>query len=415
MNTALPAALLLAASAPACLALESLGVTPDSAASLGMSGGRYANFPDPSTLRYAPSNILRFTQPELEVNAQLWHGDVKFTNVAGQSVKMDDPWKMLGSFYYIHPIKPGKLAWGVGLSAPYGLDSQWPKTGALQHLIPYDAMLLNASLDPVIAWQAAPWLDVAAGLSIQYSKLELKQTFPWSLAAGGLPFPDGELSFDGDGWGLGAFAGVTIHPAKNQRIIITGRLPLEVDYEGDFESTGMPEELAALGLTPQSDFKSNIKYPATIAAGYGIDVNDRLTIGVDFQWAQNSSHDDVPLDIGNNQALLGSDGVTLDWQDSVSAGIGASYQLNDIWTLRAGYMFLEGSMPDRTYTPAIASNDIHLLTAGVGYRRGRHSFDLAYSYSLFPDREVSGNQQPAFNGHYDMNWQVLAMSWRIRF
>ena len=45
-------------------------------------------------------------------------------------------------------------------------------------------------------------------------------------------------------------------------------------------------------------------FPGSIAVGYGIDVTDRLTLGFDFQWSRNSSHDDIPIDIGNNQALL---------------------------------------------------------------------------------------------------------------
>lgn len=395
---------------------ETLGTLPDSATALGMSGGRYANLKDPSALHSTPANIADFTRTEAQLNYQLWYGDITFKQAqSGESISMRDPWKMLGSFHFVQPIIPGKLVFGLGVTAPFGLDSQWPKEGPLRYLIPYEATLVTFDINPVIAFKPVENLSIGVGLDIMYSRLELKQFFPWSFLAPGLPLADGVSHFEGDGWGLGAYAGITWTIAPRHRFSLIGRLPLEIDYEGAFHVSEMPAFLEGSGFTSRSDFKSNIRFPGSIAAGYGFDVTDRLTIGVDFLWAFNSSHDDVPLDIDNNQALLGRTGLLTDWQDAITIGTGLQYRINDAWTVRAGYMYSEASQKDANYTPSVPSNDRHLITFGVGYQGEHHSLNLGYSYSYFPTRTVVGALEPAFDGEYEMGWHVLAASYSYRF
>ena len=381
-----------------------------------MSGGRYANLTDASSLHYTPANLAEITRVEAELNYAIWYGDVRFTQAGtGQTVKMQDPWKMLGSFYSAYPIIPGKLVFGLGVTTPFGLDSKWPKEGPLKYLIPYEATLLTLDINPVLAFKPVESVAIGVGLDIMYSSLELKQLYPWSQAVPGLSLSDGATHFDGNGWGIGAFAGITWKITPHQRISVIGRLPVDVDYRGSFTITNLPSFTKGTGVTSRSDFKSNIRFPASIAAGYGIDVTDRLTLGFDFLWAENSTHDDVPLDIGNNQSLLGVSGQQLHWKDAVTVGTGLQYRLDEHWAVRAGYMYSTDSQRDSTYTPSVPSNERHLMSVGLGYKGPRHSLDLAYSYSLFPDRTVTSDLQPAFNGKYEMGWHVISTSYTYRF
>ena len=206
-----------------------------------MSGGRYANLTDPSALHYTPANIADLTRPEAELNYAIWYGDVRFTQAGtGDSVRMKDPWKMLGSFYSAYPIKPGKVVFGLGVTTPFGLDSQWPKEGPVKYLIPYEATLVTLDINPVLAFKPVESVAIGIGLDIMYSSLELRQLYPWSQAIPGLPLRDGEVHFEGDGWGVGAFMGITWKITPRQRISLIGRLPVEVEYRGDFHATELP-------------------------------------------------------------------------------------------------------------------------------------------------------------------------------
>jgi long-chain fatty acid transport protein len=196
---------------------------------------------------------------------------------------------------------------------------------------------------------------------------------------------------------------------------VIGRLPLKVEYDGDFRAKGLPRALGSVGFSDHSDFDSDITFPGSIAAGYGVDLTDKLTLGFDFMWSANNSHDDVPLRIGSNQALLASGAVPLDWESAIDLGTGISYKLNERWTLRAGYLYSENSQKDFNYTPAVPSGDRHYVSAGFGWRGERDGVDVAYCYAFLNEREVTGASQPAFNGEYKYGWHVLTISYSRRF
>lgn len=389
---------------------ETLSVVPDSAEALGIVGGRFANLDDASAVRVSPANIADKTQGEILFNAAVWHGDITFDSVTGSSIKMDEPWVFPASAYVIMPVEPGKVVFGLGVSTPFGLASNYPKDAdpSLRYAIAYESRLLAVDITPALAVKASESVSLAVGLDIVYSDLKINQVYPWGMAVPGAR--DGAVELRGTGWGIGAYAGVNWEITKHQRIALVGRLPIQIDYEGDFTTENMPAALTAAGYTRRSNFESEMEFPGSIAAGYGIDVNDKLTVGFDFQWSANSSHDDIPLNVGNNQTLLPNDRVALGWKDSIDLGTGMSYKLSDQWTLRAGYLYSENSQDDVNYTPAVATYDRHVFSAGIGWKGKRNRVDVAYAFVYNPTREVSGAATPAFNGSYDHQWHVLSFS-----
>lgn len=402
------------AGSPLAFSAETLSVVPDSAQALGTVGGRFANLRDASAVRVSPANILQMSRPELLINASAWHGDIQFESFAGPSLEQNEPWKFPASAYSVVPFAGGRAAFGIGVSTPYGLSSDYDRDSALRYAVPYEAQLLTLDFTPAVAFRVVDAVAVGIGMDILYSRLRIQQVYPWSAAAG-TDVPDGEIELDGDGWGVGGYMGVNWKLADRHRIALVGRLPLRVDYSGDFDARGMPAGLTAAGLSEHGDFESDITFPGSIAAGYGVDVTERLTLGVDFQWSANSSHDDIPLDVGSNQALLAGDAVELDWKDSIDLGAGVTYRLNDRWTLRAGYLFSENSQGDGNYTPSVPHNDRHVFGVGCGWSGRRDSIDVAYAFVYNLDRSVTGAAQPFFNGEYEHQWHVLTVSYTHRF
>lgn len=400
---------------------ETLSVVPDSAQALAAPGGRFANLRDASAVRVSPANILEIQQTELLLNTAMWNGDIRFNSTNGASVKMSESWIFPGSLYLVVPVKPGRLAFGIGVSTPFGMASKYPKDmdPRLRYSLPYESSLLAVDITPAVAFKVTDSLSVAAGLDIIYSKLSIKRAYPWGALPGLAGTPDGSIEFQGDGWGLGAYMGVNWEIFKGHRLALVGRLPVTINYEGEFKAQGMPvgtPTINALGATPTSRFGSDMTFPGSIALGYGIDLTERLTVGFDFQWTNNSSHDDIPLFIGNNQPLLaGTNRAVLAWKDSIDLGTGVSYALDKNWTLRCGYLFSENSQPELNYTPAVAANDRHIFGVGAGWRGKKRSLDLAYAFVYNPIRTISGAADPAFNGSYKHQWHVLSLSFTQRF
>jgi len=392
------------------MAAEGLRTLPDTARAMGMAGGRLVLLDDASVVRTNPASLAEIRDTLATVSYQAWHGKVDYTSPLGMRDAMVDPWKHLGSVYVAHPLNDTLTA-GIGISAPFGVSIKWPEEGAFRYSGASEAVLATYAINPALGLKINDQTSVGFGLDIFRSELELQQRYPWGLVTG-MPVPDGRMSFEGDGWGLGAYLGINYEIDSRQRVSVVGRLPVTVDYSGDFSI----EHPMAPFAVPAGPFDSQIKYPGSIAVGYAVDLTERLSVGVDFEWIQNSTHDRLPLNIGASQALLGGfDAIPLGWEDSFSAGLGGLYRVNDAITLRAGYLYSDSPMNGRTWNPSVPSDDRHILSVGAGYAFGDHSIDVAYSHILMSTTTVENNVMPAFNGSYDHNWSVLTISYTRRF
>lgn len=397
-------------------AAETLSVVPDSAQALATVGGRFANLHDASATRVSPANIMEITQPELLINLAAWNGDIRFDGATSSSVKMSQSWVYPGSMYFVAPIVADKMSFGFGISSPFGMASTYPKDmdPALKYVIPYEARLLALDFTPAVAFKVAKNFSFAVGMDIIYSQLTLAQNYSWQNAGFG-PVPDGEIQMKGDGWGVGGYAGINWEFAKGHRLAIVGRLPVTINYEGEYKASNIPGAAQGIGFSDHSRFQSDMTFPGSIAVGYGVDVTERLTLGFDFQWSDNSSHDDIPLDIGNNQPLIATDAADLKWKDSIDLGAAATYKINNNWVARAGYLYSENSQPEVTYMPSACVNDRHVFSLGVGWRGVTRSVDLAYAYVYNPVRTIGSNANPALNGNYKHQWHVLSLSLTQKF
>jgi len=303
------------ASAPAA---EGLRTLPDSAEAMGMLGGRFTLLDDASVARTNPASLTEIHDTLMTFTYQPWHGETDFRNAAGVQDSMVRPWKHTGSLYLAHPVND-RLTAGMGVSAPFGISINWPREGAFRYTGAYDAELQTFAITPSLGLKINDSISLGAGLDIYRSKLRLEQRFPWAVVTG-LPLRDGDFVFDGTGWGLGAYAGMRVEWGGRHHFGLVGRLPVTVDYEGDSTISNVPVPGLAANRTA---FASQVEHPGSIGAGYGFDFSERPSDGIDFEWIQNSTHDDIPLAIGPNQPLLGGrSAVPLGWDDSISISVG---------------------------------------------------------------------------------------------
>ncbi|MEM9283066.1 MAG: outer membrane protein transport protein [Verrucomicrobiota bacterium] len=390
---------------------EGLRTLPDTAEAMGMVGGRLAVLDDGSVTRTNPATLADHSETLVQITFQPWHGKTDFVNGNGVTNSMTDPWKPLGSAYFVTPIKED-LTFGFGFSAPFGVSISYPSTGPFRYFGAHEANLQTIALNPALGLKINDDVSIGVGLDIFRSSLMLKQNFPWAQVALA-PVPDGTMKFEGDGWGLGAYFGLNFDLGERHHFSLVGRLPISVDYEGDFTIDRIPAPGAA---APTSVFQSEIEHPGSIGVGYAFDISEQLTLGVDFEWIGNSSHDDLPLNIGTNQALLaGKTAVPLNWDDSISVGFGLEYECSENLTLRAGYLYSDSPMNDTFYNPSVPADDRHIISVGIGYSWDVHTIDFAYSFLTMDSSDIRGNVTAAFNGNYDYQWDILTLSYTRRF
>ena len=119
------------------------------------------------------------------------------------------------------------------------------------------------------------------------------------------------------------------------------------------------------------------------------------------------------------QAPFLDSAIAFNWQSSFYYEFGATRYLGGGWSVSAGYIFNENSVPDHDFTPLVADLDRHFVSFGGGYKHGRLSVDLAYQLGYGPTRTVTGNpvnsSGQSANGEYDFlsHALLLSMGWHF--
>jgi long-chain fatty acid transport protein len=185
-------------------------------------------------------------------------------------------------------------------------------------------------------------------------------------------------------------------------------MPIHVYYEGDFEVSDIP---AGVPADPRSSFETDIEFPAVLAFGYGVELNDEVRVEADVEWVQHSLFSSLPLDVANNQALLPADELEANWEDTWTFGLGGDWKFAPNWVARAGYIYLPSPVTDETLTPTVAEEDQSVVSVGLGYENNGRRVDLAYAYGIFDGRSIDDNDNPAYNGDYDFEAHLLGVSY----
>ena len=94
---------------------------------------------------------------------------------------------------------------------------------------------------------------------------------------------------------------------------------------------------------------------------------------------------------------------------------GGDWRFATNWVLRAGYQFYQTPVPDSTFSPTIPDANQNVFTIGLGYHHKRHSFEFAYGADFYGKRDITNDQNPAFNGTYQITVHLFSLAYRLGF
>lgn len=376
---------------------------------LGRSGSKIAHVGDATAVTHNPANLTDIGGADLTLPLQIIYYKVDYSGAAGTATTKD-PWKFLPAAYFSTPLKDDRFVVGVGIHTPYGISNEWEEGGAFHYTAPYFTELKTMNFNPTFAWKISEQFRLGIGLDVMWSELRLKQRIPWSFVPPGFPgAPDGQMAATGDGFGFGGNIGFTWHVNEKNRVALTYRSQMKVDYDGTFELENIPP---GVPLASETSFGSSITFPNIVGLSYGYEVNENLRFGVDLEWLQFSNFDTLPLSIGQPFPLVPNE-IRQDWVNTFTIGIGGDWRFADNWIWGFSYQHYQTPVPDETFSPTIPDSDQNAITTSLGYRFGRSMIELAYGIVLYDDRSVSTAQNPAYNGDYSLDVHLISASYRF--
>ena len=380
-----------------------------SAAGMGMANALVANPDDISALAYNPSlavfhqqanisNSLMLIKPTLEVTPSATGGSYQ------ESQGDRNVWipGLSG-----HLTLPNQTALILNVSAPFGLETNWPN-GTFPEAASYDP---SSGLLPGTTGAAQPTDSKLAILGVSPS-VAFKINDHTAFALGLDYYQVREVAFnavakqnegDGDGWGYNL--SFTNQPTANITLGLSYHSPATANIEG-----------TTVASSGTSRATTELTLPWRVQLGLQAAINDDLALEFDITRTGWNNF---------NVLQINSDSPTTsvnNWKDANTYHLGMQYALHDKTRLRLGYSYDKTRQPDRYFGARVPDSDRHLFGIGIGHQfDDGWNIDAGYMYVLFKDRAINNSTTPtppgtdlngtnAYNGTYKTHAHLLGIT-----
>ncbi len=344
-----------------------------------------------------------------------------------------------GGTSYVMPAmgwvrKDDRMTWGVGVFGQGGMGTEYGADTFLAMQTGKDVrseLAVGRVIFPV-ALKVNEQLNVGASLDYSWASLDMKMAASGAqlggmvtggsgniaaAAAGLTTAPWARIDFSnsnkftgaakGAGWtgklGLVFQAskdlslGVSHHLKTNLRDMTTAASGASMSGAGGFADAGKISVI-------------NFQMPASTTVGLAWQAIPKLMVAADVKrigWSSVMKGFSMRYD---SATMGGNVNFTMpqNWKDQTVVALGGAYQLDDSWTLRAGYSHASNPIPDGTVNPLFPAIVKDHYTAGFGYKVSKAvSLDAAISHAPTVTVVNTSGQMPLTISHSQTNYQML--------
>lgn len=412
----------LVAGVPALLSAQGFGLNEHNVCSMGRAGVTAASpCPDGSAVFFNPAGVAGLGGWRASAGVTLIEATGSFTDdILRRKTDLSNPLIPLPNGFVTYGVTP-KLGVGVGVTAPYGLETKWPTDGFQGRFLGYNTRVQAIYVQPTVAYKLHERLAVGVGVAYIRSEVELHQRVDLSTQSAapgvtfgslgiltGTDFADAALQADGSGVAVNVGATVKI----SDRLAIGGhwltRKAIGFDGEARFGRllTGLTlppnNPLGLPGGTPVDALlapqfgagapldttgvpaQTEITLPAQGTIGFAYRVRDRWTVMFDYQLVLWSAFERVPIDFGGSSP---DQTLTPNNDDTHGFRFGVEYEHSPKLTLRGGYLYHTAASPVEFVTPLLPESDRNEVTLGVSANLTQKlRADFAYQFVNQNDR-----------------------------
>ena len=325
---------------------------------------------------------------------------------------------LVPAIYFAHPVNP-RLAFGIGVFAPYGLTSDWPTSSEgrflwlLQqpqgNLRQPDRRVSPDRSRRCRRWSRHHYVSVDPRRRVDLAPVPLPGAPRLTFQALGVPVGTdfADLDLTGSGYGVGAHLGAIVKASDNVSIGIRYLLRQHVNIDnGDVSTAQIPTGLvlrlplpgapagtpidalvapqftARATLGPQSA-TTRLPFPDHLVIGAAIRPTSRLALLVDYQFSNWGLFDQVVID----NEVAPTTTIVESYRGTHGVRLAAEYTLGGCTVVRAGFVTHSAGAPDQSVTPLISEAARFEYTAGISTPMSRHTrLDVSYQFVHQVDR-----------------------------
>jgi len=385
-------------------AASGFAIRENSAEALGTAFAGNASSADfLSTIFNNPAGMTEFTGDRGQVDASLIIPSDTFSGGAGESYQDCGPLGapiagnnggdagktgFIPALYALHSFSPDVKV-GLAITVPFGLKTQYSSLWVGRYF-GIKSEIESIDINPNIAYRVNNWLSVGGGISANYLYADLTKAVDQNAIVGAPPgtISDAHSRFNGGDWNWGYNAGLLLKPLPGTNVGIAFRSRIQHKLQGDANFTnvfppllGNPALAAAFANSPG---RVSLNLPANVDVSVTHKITDQLRVSADVQWTQWSSVRQLVIIRDSGSPVAGSL-ISTHFRDTVFASVGATYNIDEHWTVRAGVAYDESPVTDGFRTVQLPDADRYWLAFGGGYKFSEgFSVDVGYAHIFIP-------------------------------
>ncbi|RTR39971.1 aromatic hydrocarbon degradation protein [Shewanella canadensis] len=287
---------------------------------------------------------------------------------SAQSANYDDAGDnaIAPNIHFIMPIND-QFAWGINAYSNFGTKTEYSEDyiageyGGMSEVKSYNLGLSGS-------YRMNEHFSIGAGLDIIASTGKLKRSLQ--------PTNTNLLTVDAKGWGVGFNLGAVYELDDNNRFGLSYRYSPEMETEGDVDYAGYLAESGPIDDTVLIPLPNMAEF-----SGFHHLENTNIALHYSIQWIGWSAFESLEAE---TSGTLNS----YEWKDGWHYAIGATYYLNNAWTLRAGYLY-DTSAQDKLTSISVPDSNRQFFSTGFTYQLTPDSgLDFGFTYVLGEDVSV---------------------------
>lgn len=373
------------------------GAVADNAASGSRNPATMTMFDRPSF-----SGGVTYINPDIDVSGsnRVTGNDASAKNIA--------PHAWVPNLHFIMPLNE---QWAIGASATtnYGLATEFNDNYAAGS-IGGKTDLVTSNLNLSAAYRLNQHFSFGLGVNAVYADAKIVRHLGDLSTA--LPRSTEIARLEGKEWGYGWNAGILYEIDENNRVGLTYRSKVDIDFNGDY-SNQLPSSLGGLnGATVPGKLTLNL--PEMWEASAYHRVAPKWAVHYSLAYTSWSQFQELRATSNSGQTLFQKDES---FHDVYRIALGTTYYHDDNWTFRGGIAFDDSPVPADKRSISIPDQDRFWLSAGTTYAFNKDmSVDVGVSYMRGKSVSVAEAAPGAFSAvHYDFTSKGSAWLYGANF
>lgn len=328
----------------------------------------------------------------------------------GKQVDMESqtffPFYVYGS-YHINE----KISAGISINTPFGLGTKWNDEWEGRY-ITQEAKLKTIYFQPTLSYKVSEKFAVGAGVVFTTGKAELKKAIPVQGAS--TAYGTGALK--GSASGFGYSIGVFISPNEKSSLGVSYRsgVNLKVD-DGDASFENIPSSASEI-FPSSTSFTTTLKMPSVISIAIGHRFTEDVRAQFEVNYTGWKTFDAIDFDFPEAYSELNaSSNLERQYKNAVAVRLGAEWDVNTKFTLRAGAVYDQTPVKDGYVSPDLPDANKYAFAGGLGYNvNDQFTIDVSYAFESIKERQDK-NTQTQLDGSFKTYIHAIGLGLSYEF